>query len=71
MEKQFGKGKQDYLFHPIVNSNDLQLVCGPIIVVLDSFPDPRGQSASMRVHNDYSSLFPMRCLFFIGEERVN
>ena len=43
MDKQFGKGKQDYVFHSIVNSNDLQLVCGPVVAVPNSFPNPPGR----------------------------
>ena len=71
MKKQFGKGKQAHVFHSIVNSNDLQLVSGPVIAVPDSLFNSRGQSVSMRVHNDSSSFFHMRGLSFIGEERAN
>lgn len=50
MEKKFGKGKQPHLFFLIMNSNYLQIVCGPIVVVPDSFPNSQGQSVSMKMH---------------------
>ena len=50
MEEQFGKGKQALIFHSIITSNDLQIVQRPVVAVLDSFPNPQGQSVNMGVH---------------------
>ena len=50
MEEQFGKGKQALVFHSIVNSNDLQIACGPVVDIPNSLSDSRGQSVNMRLH---------------------
>ena len=50
MKEWFGKGKQDIVFHSIITSNDLQILCGHVIVVSDSLLDFRGPFVSMRVH---------------------
>lgn len=63
-KEEIWKGKQDHVFHSIVNSNDLQLVCGPIVAIPDSLLDSRGQSVSMRVHNDSSHFSYERPLFY-------
>ena len=39
MEEQSGKGKKAFVFHSIINSNDLQIVQRTIVSFLDSLPD--------------------------------
>ena len=58
IKKQIGKGNLPHVFHSIMNSNDLQMVYGPVVAVPDSLPDSWRQSYSMRVHEWFLPLFP-------------
>ena len=50
MEEQFGKGKQDLVFHSIITSNGLQIVQRSVVFVANSLSNSQGQSINMRVH---------------------